>query len=306
MALNFPRNLSDKYYFDLKFVKYRRPNPYSGKINLSAAAGSFGGAEGTGGVRLPIPAHMVDSQTLKWVQEENIDGMTGVAGNLAGSIGSMTTGDLLGAGSKMGDALAGFGTNIAHTAAGWSQVMQQALSRTTGVNMGDPAALFLQSAGLALNPVLTQTFKHPEFKQHQFSWRLAPRTIDESAVLQQIVELIKFNSLPDIVGGGMFYSYPSLALIDIHTGNNGSLYNFQPAVVQNVTVNWAPTGVPAFFAGTNAPTEVQIDVALIEIILNHRSNYLGVNDMSNFNVSLGNLPASDRSRPLSDFMDALY
>ena len=38
-------------------------------------------------------------------------------------------------------------------------------------------------------------------------------------------------------------------------------------------MNWAPSGVPSFFAGSNAPTIVQLDISFVEIILNTRSNF---------------------------------
>lgn len=270
MSLTFPHDLSSKYYFDLKFVTYSRPDPFSGKINLSYP--SWGGAPGYGSIRLPVPAHMMDSQNLRWTQESRMDGYVGAAMELANQ-------------DVRGMALI---NAMLQQSGGLSQMLNNFTST------GDIQGYLLQNAGLALNPVLTQTFKHPEFKTHQFSWKLAPENPEESLTLQGIIDAIKLNSLPDISLGGAFFSYPSIALIRIHSGNNGDLYNFQPAVITNVTVHWAPQGVPSFLAGTNAPTSVQIDISLLEIILNTRKNYTGENVVgtpptpsSGFNLSLG-------------------
>jgi hypothetical protein len=277
VALKFPSDLTDRYYFDLKFVTYSRPNPFSGKINLGSPA--IGAAPGSGNLRLPIPAHMVDSQTLKWVQDENLDGLIGASVDFV-------SGDL-----------AESGANALNQGGRLMEMLSNAARFASYGALGDLMGYTLQKSGLALNPVLTQTFKHPEFKSHQFSWRLAPGTRGETRVLQTIIDTIKHNALPDIAAGGAFFTYPSIAMIQIHTGNNGPLYNFQPCVVQNITVNWAPQGVPSFLVETNGPTMVQIDLTLIEIILNTRSNS-GTNAGKNivgfegFDLSLGSIGSS--------------
>lgn len=287
MALTFPSDLSERYYFDLKFKTYSRPSPYTGKVNLGTPAIGPGGglsnllgsAIGTpvpsgGSIRLPIPANISDTQRLSWQQAENIGGLTEVATDLVTGQGDAAIG---GATSQLGNFISEF-----------SKGFQGFVKSGALVNTGDAAAYFMQKAGLALNPVLTQMFKHPEFKEHSFTWRLAPETQYESQTLQNIINTIKQQSLPDIVAGGAFFTYPSIAMIQIFSGANGSLYNFQPAVITAVTANYAPMGVPSFFAGTNAPTMVELTINLLEIILNTRSN-MNHENVSGFDFSLGGI-----------------
>jgi len=42
------------------------------------------------------------------------------------------------------------------------------------------------------------------------------------------------------------------------------LIKFKPALLRNVSVNYAPNGVPSFFAGTNLPTFIQIRLEFVE------------------------------------------
>lgn len=269
MALTFPTDLSDRYFFDLRFVTYSRPNPFSGQINLLQPASDA--SPGSGNIRLPVPSNMVETQKLVWQQEENLDGIAGVTV-------STLTGDV-----------AGIQAGLSKMSGDLFKAASSAVENVIGSRIaGSPSEYTFQKSGLALNPVLTQTFKNPEFKVHAFSWTLAPETKYESYAIQQIVDTIKQQSLPDIALGGAFFKYPSIAMVQIHTGNNGELYKFQPAVITSVTVNYAPTGIPSFMAGTNAPTLVKLDITLLEIILNTRSNS-GLGNVLGYDFSLGGI-----------------
>ena len=105
----------------------------------------------------------------------------------------------------------------------------------------------------------------------QFTWKFAPDTPDESQDLENIINTIQYNALPDVEADGAFFDYPSIALIRIHNGGK-DLYQIQECVVTNVTANYAPNGVPSFFAGTSLATEIQLTISLVEIILNTRKN----------------------------------
>jgi hypothetical protein len=272
MALIFPADLPERYYFDLKFKTYSRPSPYTGKVNLSAPA--LFAAQSGGNIRLPVPANIVDTQRLAWQQAENI-------GGIAEAVADGITG-------QMDEFLGGIVSQLGYVGSQFSSMLKNGVQRGVLLNTGDIAAYALQRAGLAMNPVLTQMFKHPEFKEHSFSWRFAPERPQESAILQLIINTIKEQSLPDVASGGAFFSYPAIAMIQIYTGNNGSLYNFQPSVITSVSANYAPMGVPSFFSGTNAPTMVDLSINFLEIILNTRSN-MNHENVSGFDFSLGGI-----------------
>lgn len=288
MALTFPADLTERYYFDLKFKTYSRPSPYTGKVNLGTPAAFAAGSSGN--IRLPVPSNVIDTQRLAWQQGENIGGLTEAVAD--GVTGEMDT------------FVGGLASQLGFIGSQLSSIIKNGIQTGALVNVGDAVAYGLQRAGLSMNPVLTQMFKHPEFKEHSFTWRLAPESATESYILQQIVNTIKEQSLPDTVAGGAFFSYPAIAMIQIHTGNNGSLYNFQPSVITSVSANYAPMGVPSFFAGTNAPTMVELSINLIEIILNTRSNMNG-QLVSGFDFSLGGIGNDTLKRQGLEFVKKL-
>jgi len=270
MALKFPNDLPSKYHCSIQFYDYRRPDPFSSLMTLQQTIGP-----GRDGIVLPLPAQLIDSQKLNWAQttapvgEAVTDALQGDFGG-AFQAGAATL--LSGAGTM---AAASVGSDLSGMIAG-----------AIGGAISDSVKVALQKAGLALNPVLTQQFNHPEFKSHQFSWKFSPDSIDESGTLESIIEAIKYNSLPDVSAGGMFFNYPSIALIKMHTGPK-ELYKFKPAVINDITVNYAPTNTPAFHAGTSAPALVQVTISFIEIVLNTRKNTARDN-RNPFDISFGN------------------
>lgn len=271
MPLKFPNDLPSKYHCSIQFYDYRRPDPFSSLMTLQQTIGP-----GRDGIVLPLPAQLIDSQKLNWAQTTSPIGE---------AVTDAFQGDLAGAAQAGGAAILNGMGQLAQGAAMGSDFATMAAGLIGG-SISDSVKVALQKAGLALNPVLTQQFNHPEFKSHQFSWKFAPDSIDESGTLEAIIDAIKYNSLPDVSAGGMFFNYPSIALIKMHTGTK-ELYKFKPSVINDITVNYAPTNTPAFHVGTAAPSLVQVTISFIEIVLNTRKN-TALDNRNPFDISFGN------------------
>jgi hypothetical protein len=74
--------------------------------------------------------------------------------------------------------------------------------------------------------------------------------------------------LPDSSGaiGGTLLTYPNIVQITASQASTGFWnYLFKPAVIENFSVNYAPSGQPSFFNNTNAPTDVEITIQFHEI-----------------------------------------
>lgn len=130
--------------------------------------------------------------------------------------------------------------------------------------------------GIAPNPYQTWLFKHPNFRNHSFSWTLAPESPEESDIIRTIVRLFQKNMLPAKQNGSnaLLLQYPSLVYIQLFAGNpqNSSyLYDFKPCVLKSVSADYAAAGRPAFFTSNNqrgvsgAPAAVTLSIELQEI-----------------------------------------
>jgi hypothetical protein len=113
---------------------------------------------------------------------------------------------------------------------------------------------------------MTMLFQSPNFKSHSFTWILAPKNAQESAMINAIILAFKFNMLPGLSGGGTagtMFSYPNIADIQLYPSNS-YLYKFKPCAVKSVTADFAPNG-PSFFKDTFAPTHIGLTVEFQEI-----------------------------------------
>lgn len=265
--MQFPKDLSSKYYLSIDFRAYSRTSPLDTRVSFSPSSlisnarnNSLGSSSRGGGdsIKLPMPATMVDSQSLNW----SVESMNGVSELLYSNEGSTwgKIGQVLGAGAAT--ALQNMGGSLSGPASG-----------VTGAA--------LQQAGLAINPLLTVLFKHPEFRTHQFTWTLSPNSLEESKELKSIIETLRQASLPNNYGA--FFGYPDIAMI--RYSNQDQLYKFQPSVITNVTSNYAPSGTPSFFEGERYPNMVNLTISFLEIVLNTRESYGSMSPGDFFSVS---------------------
>lgn len=243
-SLVFPADLvSYPFFMTLAFYAYQMPSFY---INQPA----IGTLSPIGTIRLPLPNYMVDNQMVVYDQESLGlalgAGLMKKAEGTAAAIGGTVLGGLaqgaVGAGNALGNAL-GLGTSSGTTATG------------------------LQLTAFAVNPFLTVMFKTPAFKKHSLSWKLSPKNAAESVVLNTIINTLKLHQLPDISSNGILLTYPDVVLISVSNSNPRQYFSylFKRAVVEACSINYTPSGQPAFFTGTNAPGEVEIALNILEI-----------------------------------------
>lgn len=205
-------------------------------------------------IALPVPAELIDSQNITYTPQ-NLWAAVGAASEYAaqqmyGSAGQGAPGQTVGG---MAGLLKGI---IGRTAKGSANIVG---------GLGDAAAQLL---GMAPNPFLTVQFLSPNFKQYMMNWSFSPNTPAESQQLNLIINTLKRHSLPSLnsATGGLFFNYPDI-IKPILYPNSDLMWMFKYCVIQNVMVNWAAGGVPAFYAGTKQPGVVQLQLQMLEIEL---------------------------------------
>jgi len=227
------------YYLTLQVSQYTRNNINS-PVQLNALQS----------ITLPVPANLTDSTIQKFSPQERVTAV-GMAGNHENGAAGYDHGVIGGIG---GAALRGAG----------------AIGNAIISGAGDATA---QSFGVAPNPFLTIMYQSPNFKTHEFKWKFSPKTIAESLTVKQIINTLKYHSLSDVAGpGGAYFTYPDIFSPTLYP-NADSLYVFQPCVLTSVVANYAPSGTPAFFAGSQAPAEVELRLSFLELALWVKSNY---------------------------------
>ncbi len=243
----FPNDL-ESYLFHITF-DFRK------FVRRDISDRAFYGPGNTGAVKLPIPANMIDTTAVNW--------------------GEAGMGPILGAVIDMGARL----RNKSDSEASIRQQLTAAIGNLGGgdaalAGMAPIASIMARLGGtkaaeavlgVAINPFMTVMFQSPTFKRHQFQWHFAPHSKAETDTLRTILARFRYNMLPSVTNNsaGLLLNYPNMCYVGLYP-NNKDLYKFKPCVITSASMNYAPNG-PAFFDGTNAPTEVVLTVDLLEL-----------------------------------------
>lgn len=239
------------YYTKIEFFDYKRPNAHNNAYTDYIDT-----------IYLPLPAgsNLTERTGLKVTSQDL--GVGGAVGDMFAKGEKMDSGDVIGAGAPAVE-----------------RVVQK-LGNAAIDGAGDAVKSFLQMAfAYTTNPHTAVMFQGVDLRQHQFAWRLSPETPDESVTAQKIANKLRFNSLPVFFGDTTaLFSYPMICKVSFMAGSPGTisgspecedkteiLYKTKFCMIREVNINYAPNGVPSFFAGTNAPTSMEIGIQLQEI-----------------------------------------
>lgn len=260
--LVFPRDL-ESYQLSMvfDFMEYKRRSIFSQPY-----------MKPNGKIRLPIPKSLVDRYSMDWSEKAQDPTVGAAVENLLKQNPNVDPNSFI-------DQLKDIATTGLETAGGVGSTLvikaaKAALedinnTATSAIGVGAKAELsdILQPLGLAENPFLTVMFNKPNFKDYSFSWKLIPRDPEEAQRINKIIREFKRALLPDITDKtfGTLLNYPQIVQIGFF-GSDNYLYRFKPAVIQEMSVNYAPAATPSFFKGSeNVPTEIDLSLRLKEI-----------------------------------------
>lgn len=137
---------------------------------------------------------------------------------------------------------------------------------------GTAKAILAKERGQAVNPHRVVLFQGVQFREHQFSYRLSPKNADETNIITQIVQGLKFFMLPRYGGEGKgkfvgraFLDYPQI--FQIKFKNDTHLFKMLPSVLKSINVQYHPMGYPAYIRTEDdvAPVEIEIQMTFQEI-----------------------------------------
>jgi hypothetical protein len=253
-----------KYYINFAFGEYVRPNSYrQSTFNINQH------------IALPMPSNLVTPMGVK-LNSTELGGIVGAAAeNIAAVIqeigqrnqGPSTTMSTSEANQQLSNQTAGSLYNIAVPIAGLIPAGSETLT---------------QLVGAVPNPHITVLFQGVDLKTHQFTWRFAPKNVGESQTIQQIIREFKKRMLPNYKwGAANVLGYPNMVQITLEPDMKDQLYIFKKCMISSVNVNYAPNGVPSFFAGSKYPTVIEFSVSLQELEIHTSQDYGGKNGDTN-------------------------
>lgn len=252
-VLNYPDSTM-KYFFQMGIGEY---------VGFSGIGGGAGGLPGGFGdprsstnidtfIKLPMPELIVDQQTADWTDANLLQETLSAAGGLIAARTAFT------AGQSVSAAAGTIGAAV--------------LASTAGTVAGIAARL----GGVAPNQFITILFSGPKYKQHSFTWNFSPKTPEEAEELRKILQILNNRQAPGMSRlTNWLWSFPSVFWLkfcpDVGSFKHTYMYEFKPAVLVNMAIDYAGAHPPAFrrkddkTSGKNPPQAIRLTMQFIEI-----------------------------------------
>lgn len=121
---------------------------------------------------------------------------------------------------------------------------------------------------LAINPKKEVMYQSFDFRSFQFTFQFAPKSLEESRMVNEIIETFRYYSLPEISPGKLFYIFPSEFEISFMKGQkeNPNIPRVATTVLRSVNVNYSPNGVWATLPN-GAPVALTMNLDFMELEL---------------------------------------
>lgn len=127
--------------------------------------------------------------------------------------------------------------------------------------------LVLSAAGVAVNPQVDVIYESPQLRDFNFEFLFAPRDENEARSVAEIVKQLKFHSAPEMLGKGIglgrYMVPPSEFDIEFSVNTMGKI---STCVLQNLTVDYAPSGVAFYADGRPVYTRMMLQFRELEFI----------------------------------------
>jgi hypothetical protein len=127
--------------------------------------------------------------------------------------------------------------------------------------------LGLSAVGIAVNPQVDVLYGSPELRTFTFDFLFAPRNQKEADSVSKIIQEFKFHASPEALGGGIglgrYFVPPSEFDIEFSVTSMGKI---STCVLQNVTVDYAPSGVAFYADGKPVGTRMTLQFKELEYI----------------------------------------
>ena len=227
-----------------------------------------------GSVTLPIPSGISDQNSAEW-GSNSMNALDIAKADIALSTMQETidSGNVI---KGFGDAAGNYLDFIRQNPAGLSKGIQYAFgAAAAGVEAN---SLLSRTTGQVLNPNMELLFKGPSLRPFQFKFTLAPRSKEEALTVVSIIRFFKQGSAPIRSKSNLFLKTPhTFQLRYLHrgekekggTGLHFKLNAFKECALQNVGVNYTPTGNYATYQdGTMVSYELTLGFSELEPIFN--------------------------------------
>ena len=156
--------------------------------------------------------------------------------------------------------------------------------KAAALGVGDTKTLMERATGSVVNPYMVAAYKGPtDMREHKFSFKMLPQSIDESKVCVKIVNAFKKAMLPSHIGAesatspSMLFGYPDEFTIEYYINGkklkssiDNPMFNIGRSVLTACDLNYTTQDTPLFFDNTQFPVSIDMALSFMEIGVMHR------------------------------------
>jgi hypothetical protein len=262
----------DDDYLEISVIKYVPPGVQTGVNNLKLKTGTETNSnqKALSTIQLPIPANIGDTNQVTWGDDSL---------NPLAAYGAEKAAEILKSGN--------FGRGVIDAAKSIGSTGMQVLTKGGGQDLVanafgaalvnsvvngsiNPTALLSRAQGSVLNPNLELLFGSVNLRSFAFDFDFAPRNLEESNVVKQIIRIFKQSMSPktgsNTDGAGLFIEAPNVFLLKYKTGSRDHPYlnKFKPCALTNMGMNYTGSGSYATYAD-KTPVHMKLSLSFTEL-----------------------------------------
>ena len=213
-----------------------------------------GSKQPLGTILLPIPSNIQDGNSVDYT-DDSMNTLVGAAlGGTEGlmkDLGSVAGTDLFNVNAygnvikeQLSGAIEASGLTLENAQNLATKYFTAQALNIFGANVSLNQLLARQS-GQIFNPNMELLFNSPSLRNFTFSFKMTPRSADESEEIKSIIRFFKRGMAPKANGNGLFLKTPNVFELRYRQGNNehSFLHRFKQCFLTNISVNYTGDGV---------------------------------------------------------------
>jgi hypothetical protein len=123
------------------------------------------------------------------------------------------------------------------------------------------------------NPRTLTAFNNMKLKSYSYSWTFVPRSPEESIQITKAINILKYFMSPNTTANGSRFIFPELFTLRFSPKKlSAHLYQPNICVLEDLQVSYNTETGPSFFQGTNAPTQIQLQLTFGELVVETKKN----------------------------------
>lgn len=268
-SLIYPEDLGE-YYITIEVNEYSRLSPTEESKKKSPLF-----------IHLPIPANLQEQFGMSYA-DKNLGILGGIERGVADIINrsgdefqkgigeAIKSTDAEGAGRAVSTAILSASGGLAYGARVITGAVDRLASSIPVPGGVQATAVFEKVTGTVLNPFTSLLFQGVNLRSHSFTYKFSPNSQTEHGTLKKIIAEFKRRMHPE--SEQLILKYPDIFQISFGMKENEP-YFFKPCFLESMTVNYAPSGTPAFFTETNDPVEVELTLNFKETEILTRNDF---------------------------------